>query len=371
MEYNAVRLGAKSGLIAIGKNLQAVANVQSKLIEAQQAREQDAWKLRAVETRFRMLLDSSDDPVLLLRMDDLTIVDANPAAIHAGAFDSGRDFPAALAQSDREAFVAMMASVGEQGRAPGILVHFGQNAVPWVVRATVKTVEPQTVFLLQLTPVTPAQPVRRDNSALETLVDRLPDGFVLIDGNGVIRQANRAFLDLVQIAAMGAVIGQPIRRWLSRPGADAAVLIAAVTRRHIVRSFATVIQGELGIEAKVEISAAGEAHSGAQVILLLIRDVSRRPGGISEDGPQEASPDDKLLGALVKLTRQIGQIPLLDLVRDTGSVIERHCIEGALERVRGNRTAAAELLGMSRQSLYAKLNRYSMGSMGEGSTGDD
>ena len=371
MEYNTVRLGAKSGLIAVGKNLQAVANVQSKLIAAQQAREQDAWKLRAVDTRFRMLLEASDDPILLLGMNDLNILDANPAAIHAGAFDSGRDFRTALAAQDRDAFVTMMARVSEHGRAPAVMVHFGECATPWVVRATIKTVEPHALFLVQLTPVAPIQPMQWGNGALAALIQRLPDGFVLIDHSGIVRQANRAFLDLVQMAAPGAVIGQPIGRWLLRPGADAAVLIASIRRHRLVRSFATVIQGELGIEAKVEISAAADEDGTPQLILLLVRNVSRRLAEITERGNPNTSPDDRLLASLVKLTGQIGQVPLLELVRDTGGVIERHCIEDALERVHGNRTAAAELLGMSRQSLYAKLSRYSMGNVGEDLTGSD
>jgi len=61
----------------------------------------------------------------------------------------------------------------------------------------------------------------------------------------------------------------------------------------------------------------------------------------------------------------VDSIPLLELVRDSSGLIERHCIEGALERVHGNRTAAAEILGMSRQSLYAKLSRYGIGGNGE------
>ena len=55
---------------------------------------------------------------------------------------------------------------------------------------------------------------------------------------------------------------------------------------------------------------------------------------------------------------QIGRTPLLDLVRATAATVERHCILAALELSDGNRTAAAEMLGLSRQSLYAKLNRY-------------
>jgi DNA-binding NtrC family response regulator len=36
-------------------------------------------------------------------------------------------------------------------------------------------------------------------------------------------------------------------------------------------------------------------------------------------------------------------------------------VRAALDLAGGNRTAAAGLLGLSRQSLYAKLNRYDMG----------
>ncbi|MCU0840036.1 MAG: hypothetical protein MUE49_15155, partial [Rhodospirillales bacterium] len=41
-------------------------------------------------------------------------------------------------------------------------------------------------------------------------------------------------------------------------------------------------------------------------------------------------------------------------------VVERHYIEAALQLTRGNRTLTAELLGLSRQSLYAKLDRYGL-----------
>jgi len=39
-------------------------------------------------------------------------------------------------------------------------------------------------------------------------------------------------------------------------------------------------------------------------------------------------------------------------------VIERLCIEAALELTGDNRASAAEMLGLSRQSLYVKLHRY-------------
>jgi DNA-binding NtrC family response regulator len=41
-------------------------------------------------------------------------------------------------------------------------------------------------------------------------------------------------------------------------------------------------------------------------------------------------------------------------------LIERLCIEAALELTRNNRASAAEMLGLSRQSLYVKLRRYGL-----------
>ena len=327
MEYNAVRLSARAGLIVIGKHLPAVAGVQSSLIATQQAREQDAWKLRAVETRFRALLDPSDEhPVLLLRVGDLHIVDVNPPAIQAGALDAGRDFTAAIAPADRPAFQDMIARVLDHGRAPGILLHVGAAAAPWLVRGSL-TGQPDTVVLIQLAPVAALHHAVADAVSLGQMIERLPDGFVLIDAGGMVRHANRAFLDLAQCAAPAAVVGQPIGRWLSHPGADADVLIASVLRHRTVRGFATRLIGDLGSETAIEISAVGDRDLSPEQLALLLRDISRRPaerdhrpGNRADDraddsGGQpaaglpadQADADERLLAAMTSLTAQIGQ----------------------------------------------------------------
>ena len=44
-------------------------------------------------------------------------------------------------------------------------------------------------------------------------------------------------------------------------------------------------------------------------------------------------------------------------------MIERLCIEAALELTGDNRASAAEVLGLSRQSLYSKLHRHGLGEL--------
>ena len=48
----------------------------------------------------------------------------------------------------------------------------------------------------------------------------------------------------------------------------------------------------------------------------------------------------------------VGKVPLRDLVRETTDIIERLCIEAALQINDNNRAGAADMLGLSRQSLW-------------------
>jgi transcriptional regulator PpsR len=361
MEYTTVLLGGRAGLLAVGKNLQAVAELQARLIAAQQAMERDYWKLREVETRYRLLFDASQEPVMLLRANELRVLQANPAAIAAMGLAShdaqtvqDREFLPEVSEQDRDAFRAMVARVREQGKAPGVLLHLGKARKPWLIRASMMSPEPGAVIMLQLSPGwTGSQGnAEQETISIDDLIERLPDAFIVIDSEGVVRRANRSFLDLVEAGAKGSVVGERLVRWLSRPGADLAVLLANVERHGSVRMFTTTIQGELGTPTEVELSAAGNADNASQFIGVLIRDVGRR---------MSTTADDKnLRAALGSIAERIGKTPLRSLVRDTVGVVELHYVKSALELANDNRTLAAELLGLSRQSLYAKLNRYDL-----------
>lgn len=373
VEYAAVRLGEDGGLVAVGKSLQAVADLQERLIAAQRAMERDYWKLRDVETRYRLLLDASTEAVLLVRASDLRVLEANPAAIGAlGLVPSGRELTAELEPRERGPFRAMLERARERGKAPAVLVRLGPGREPWLVRASPMLAGAESAFLLQLVPagapvaaaVTAAAAAEAPDpgaAAVDDLIERAPDGFAVLDRDGTVLRANRAFLDLVEAAGPGQVVGQRLGRWLQRPGADQGVLLATLRRHGSVRLMATALQGELGGETEVEISA-GIGEGGATVGVLL-RDVGSRSVATAPDGAAAApGSGPRGLGAtLDQITRQVGRTPLRALVERTTSAVERHYIEAALELTGGNRTAAAEVLGLSRQSLYAKLGRYGLG----------
>ncbi|MGQ0592494.1 MAG: transcriptional regulator PpsR [Gammaproteobacteria bacterium] len=358
MEYTTVRLGDGAGLLAIGRSLQAVAELQSRLIAAQQAMERDYWRLREIETRYRLIFNASSEAVLMLKAATLRIVEANPAAIHALGLAlqpeaiAGREILAQLEVEERQPLQAMLQRVREQGKAPGFLMHLGPEREPWVVRASLIKSETGPVFLLQLAPVWTKQftPTGNEPIAIEKLIERAPDGFVVLNSEGVILSANPALLDMVQVGSEQSVVGERLGRWLGRPGADLTVLLATVQRHGVVRLFSTIIHGELGTDTEVEISATGNVDTDPQHYGVLLRDVGCRLTSPSEN---------KGLSALLdSLSERVGKTTLRKLVEEAVAVVERHYIDAALELTGGNRTAAAELLGLSRQSLYAKLDRY-------------
>jgi transcriptional regulator PpsR len=89
---------------------------------------------------------------------------------------------------------------------------------------------------------------------------------------------------------------------------------------------------------------------------FVIRDVGRRL-------PADARAQKELPRSAGQMTELVGRVPLRDIVRETTDLIERLCIEAALELTSDNRASAAEMLGLSRQSLYVKLRRFGLGDL--------
>ena len=84
----------------------------------------------------------------------------------------------------------------------------------------------------------------------------------------------------------------------------------------------------------------------------MLRNVARR----LSNGPEA----DRLRAALATMNEAVGKTPLRKLVKSTVEVVEQHYVRAALQLADGNRTSAAEILGLSRQSLNAKLDRYNL-----------
>lgn len=361
VQYTAVRLGkGDTRLVAIGRDLRMVSALQQRLVEAQQSLERDYWRMRHIETRHRLLFQVSSEAVLVIDAATLRVVESNPAA--AALFDTnpkklvGRQFPFDLAKREESAIQDQFATVRAHGRADDVVVHLGPEGKAARIATSLIRQDASALFLLRILVDAPAEAgaVAGDRGQVTRLLQAIPDGFVTTDADGRILSSNRAFLDMVEMATEDQVRGQLVSRWIGRPGADMPLMLATLREHGVLRLFGTAVRGELGTTSEVEISGSALSDGAPGTHGLLIRDVGRRLA----IGPRGARD---LTRAVEELTGLVGRVTLRDLVRDTTDLVEKHFVEAALEMTDDNRTSAAEVLGVSRQSLYVKLRRYDLG----------
>jgi transcriptional regulator PpsR len=295
--------------------------------------------------------------VVILEATTQKVVDANPAAgrtLGQGArFMIGRVFPDGFDDASTRALQDLLGAIRVTGRANEIDVRTADGGRSFRVSASPFRQDNASHILVRLVPLDSAErsDAASDRTRLTAMLERLPDSFVLTDPTGRVLAASRSFLDLVQLASEEQVRGESLERWLGRPGVDLNVLLANLKEHHSIRIFSTVVRGEYGANADVEISAVSAPDAEPPCIAFSLRSVSRRL-------PESGSAGRELPRSVQQLTELIGRVPLKDLVRETTDVIERLCIEAALELTGDNRASAAEMLGLSRQSLYVKLRRF-------------
>ena len=358
------RLGGEGMLLAQGRDLRAIAALQQRLIEAEQSLERDYTKLRLAEARYRLLLQSSAEPTLVVDLGTQRIIDANPVAAQLLGEDAkrlvGRPLAEGLDAASGRQLPEWFGALRAAGRAEPLRVRLVTGRRVCRLQAAVFRQDNASHALLRIDAagetVTTAVNGHASPGRFMEIFQRLPDALVVCDGEGRILAANRSFLDLAQLASEEQVRNESLERWLGRPGVDLGVLTANLRQGGEVRLFATSLRGELGSSVEVEISATRLGDPDDPAYAYAIRNVERR---------RAVEPRDAraLPRSVEQLTELVGRVSLKELVRETTDVIERLCIEAALELTRDNRASAAEMLGLSRQSLYVKLRRYGLGDL--------
>jgi transcriptional regulator PpsR len=180
---------------------------------------------------------------------------------------------------------------------------------------------------------------------------------VLTDADFRIIAGNGAFLDLVQMARRDAIQGQPLSRFLGRQSIDFGLLTSQLVEHGMVRSFATIAHAADGHEEDIEVSAVTSVEGGETRHGFSLRSVAQRIAPLVDDRQVPRSVE--------QLTELVGRVSLKEIVRESTDLIERLCIEAALTYTADNRASAAEILGLSRQSLYSKLHRHGLGNLSE------
>ncbi len=357
VRYAAIPTGEGGDVILLGRDLRMVAQLQKRLVQAQLTMEQDYERIRQIETRYRVLFETSHEALLIVSSETGRIVDANSAAARLFAREvqdlTNRVFANRFDAQSQADLAAALAMVRETGRERSLTLRSrGDNAQLGLDVLLFRTVN-ETLYLCRLTPRGAEAQDQGFDRSLSALYSRASDAMVFTDVHGLIQHANTAFLALADVAVGETLRDASLGDFLGRPAVDLSVMMTNARQKGRLSVYATTFRSAFGVSLPVEISTAYLADARPEGFGFVLRDVSRS-GPSRGPGPAVSSESVEHIIDLV------GSTPLKELVRGTTDVVEKLCIETAIKLTSNNRASAAEMLGLSRQSLYVKLRKHGL-----------
>ena len=360
VQYAVLKLDGEGRFLALGRDMESIAALQRRLIETQQSIEWDYLRLRHIETKYRILFETGNEAVLLVDGLSFRVLDANSSA-QVFVKDNhkklvGRDVTDCFEPAYRDEIQSLLRMAHATGRIEMCRARFVGASGDCTVSASVFRQESGPHFLVRLLPHgIVARPTSAADQQLlfSEALEHSPDGFVSTDRAGVIKSANAELMTMLGVTALSQLYGQPLENWLVRGGVDWGVLLTNLRSQTVVKDFATELRVMAGSTIAVEISAL-TLNTDQAYYAFYIRDVERTR--VKEPPVAGASMES----SVAELSKLVGRMPMRDIVGETVDMIEKMCIQSALELTRNNRASAAEMLGLSRQSLYVKLRRFEM-----------
>ncbi len=358
VRYSAVSTGDDGRVVLIGRDLRPISQIQSRLVQAQLTMEQDYERIRQIETRYRVLFETAEEALLIVSADTGRVIDANSAAARLLGREAGdlvgRSFANRLAPASREPFAEAIGKLRQNGRSHSLQVKAKAEDAALGLEILLFRSLDETLCLCRLTTQYAAGPDTDDVAhALGALFARTSDALVFTDASGQIQHANAAFLALANIAAGETIRNATLSDYLGRPEIDLKVMTTNARAKGRFSVYATTLRSAFSVVVPVEISTTFLKEGDREGFGFVLRNVSRA-------APARGSGTAVSAEAVEHIIELVGSTPLKELVRGTSDVVEKLCIETAIRLTNNNRASAAEMLGLSRQSLYVKLRKYGL-----------
>ncbi|WP_179380793.1 transcriptional regulator PpsR [Jannaschia marina] len=355
MSFSFHRVGWENDVLMLGRDLRPLAEIQQQLVSAQLAIERDYEAQRVTEAQLNVLLETMTDACFFVNVTDRSLTTANAAAARLlGERRKGFDgvpldrLFRPMAEGD---MLEQLVTASHRADARvGLLRRDGARALE--VAATSFRVPGAHMLLCRILTVPEvAANDDPDRPRFAELFNACPEAVAFVSIDGTILSANPAFLDLVEVAQESQLEDRSLAEFLTRGGLDLSVLLANVGQSGSMRLFSLLFGGGTG--RPVEASVTRLDGGMRPVFGLVIRDMSRA-GALRGPRRETAAVD---MDSVVEL---LGQQSLKEIVAQATDVIERMCICAAVDLTSNNRVAAADILGLSRQSLYVKLRKYDL-----------
>jgi transcriptional regulator PpsR len=332
--------------------------MQQQLVEAQIALENDYDARREHEIRLKVLMESSDVATVFIALKSGVISSCNSAAevLLGRSRKELMDAPFATEFEDEgvTSLIDRMVTAASDVSITAVLANSARGGRSYRLNPTLFRGATSQMLLCKMEP---------EDSSLGTM-DQLAthlvsffhtgvDPIVFVNMSGQILSANEAFVSVANVTHAQTLSGRSMSDFFSRGSVDLNVILESARRNGKMRLYSTKILNEHGDERPVEISTT-QIRTEREPICVLVMRNARRVEGISTPTSQMSEEE---VNSVVEL---IGSQSLKDVVARSTDVVEKMCIETAIRMTSNNRVAAAEMLGLSRQSLYVKLRKYNL-----------
>lgn len=365
VDYTLLSVDGMPWRLALGEDMRKLSELQQQLVRTQAELEAEYRKIRDAEGRYRTIFHKTAQAIIIVDGDNHAVIDINLTGANLLQQPAARIIEKPVLQlverEDRAKLADALSAARHGGTRKSVALRAAGHPDPLL--GVIEPYRESGRGNLMLTLVADAASAAQsaNGHADPALLDSFPEALVVIDRKGMISIANDPFLDLIHVLNKSMVVERNLNTWLGASSVDLQVLLSRVREEGQVRQFSTVIRDELGTTRTVAVSAArmsGDADN--QRIGVFITEATRRDSqfAVPTPGAESGSSD---------FAELVGRVPLKDLIREAVDVIEKMCIEAALRQTDNNRASAADMLGLSRQSLYIKLRRHGLEDFGNAS----
>ena len=344
--------------LLLGSDLRPVAEMQQQLVEAQIALENDYDARREHEIRLKVLMESSDVATVFIALNTGVISSCNSATevLLGRSRKELMDAPFAAEFEDEgvTSLIDQMVTAASDVSITAVLANSARGGRSYRLNPTLFRGATSQMLLCKMEPEhSSLEPMDQLATHLVSFFHKGVDPIVFMNMSGQILSANEAFVSVANVTHAQTLSGRSMSDFFSRGSVDLNVILESARRNGKMRLYSTKILNEHGDERPVEISTT-QIRTELEPICVLVMRNARRVEGISTPTSQMSEEE---VNSVVEL---IGSQSLKDVVARSTDVVEKMCIETAIRMTSNNRVAAAEMLGLSRQSLYVKLRKYNL-----------
>jgi len=357
VDYISMPIDSQNTVLLLGRDLSQLSRMQQQLMHSQLAAQRAYEDHRTDMLRYSDLLEFMPTPLLVLSADHTQIKQGNSAAaclllgVQADrAMLQGITFPAGLKEISSSPWVDHLP----------LLLEAAEHAPNGDASVTLADI-PDGVFTVSARPAGDDCLVMLDQTApeggdhsgsglgLDAIIRHARDAYIVLDETGIIRDANRGFYLLLGLSNQSNVIGTAFDQWLDPRALTGQQLVKQADHSNQSGSIPLLLRDRTGWLREVEASLIGLNSTAEKAVGVVIRDVA-------PFAQQQASTSD-ISSGVDQLAHLVGHKSLKEIVGDATDIIEQMCIKAALDLTADNRAAAADLLGISRQSLYVKMRK--------------